>query len=101
MNEFFKMNDKSDFICLHAEYIGEVQGVGFRFTTHSIAKRFPVVGFVQNRPNGRVLLVIQGNRSVVHNVLHEIERRFIGRIDDCIKREEPLNDNLTSFSIRY
>ncbi|MDO4586975.1 MAG: acylphosphatase [Planctomycetia bacterium] len=95
------MDDRSDFICLHAEYTGEVQGVGFRFTTHSIAKRYPVAGFVQNRPNGRVLLVIQGNRSVVHKVLHEIERCFIGHIDDCIKQEKPLNNDLTSFSIRY
>ena len=46
-------------------YSGRVQGVGFRATAARIASRFPVLGFVQNLPDGRVRLVAEGARSEV------------------------------------
>ncbi len=45
---------------------GQVQGVGFRYTTSNIAQRFAVAGYVQNLPDGRVLLVAEGQPEDVH-----------------------------------
>ena len=41
-------------------YSGRVQGVGFRATVARTAQRFPVLGYVQNLPDGRVRLVAEG-----------------------------------------
>jgi len=41
-------------------YSGSVQGVGFRYTTKSVATGFEVTGTVRNLPDGRVELVAEG-----------------------------------------
>jgi len=41
-------------------YSGHVQGVGFRWATVNALKGIPVTGFVQNLPDGRVELVMEG-----------------------------------------
>jgi acylphosphatase len=41
-------------------YRGRVQGVGFRYTTREIASQFDVMGYVQNLPDGQVLVVAEG-----------------------------------------
>jgi acylphosphatase len=44
-------------------YSGSVQGVGFRYTTKSIAAGFEVTGTVRNLPDGRVELIAEGVRT--------------------------------------
>src|SRR5437016_5725032 len=48
---------------LHVFYSGQVQGVGFRYTVKSLAHGFEVTGTVRNLPDGRVELVVEGQRS--------------------------------------
>lgn len=42
-------------------YSGRVQGVGFRYTTKTVATGFEICGFVRNLTDGRVELVAEGN----------------------------------------
>jgi acylphosphatase len=44
-------------------YSGNVQGVGFRYTTKSVAAGFEVNGVVRNLPDGRVELVAEGTQE--------------------------------------
>jgi len=44
-------------------YSGRVQGVGFRYTTKSIAAGFEITGTVRNLPDGRVELITEGARD--------------------------------------
>lgn len=44
-------------------YSGRVQGVGFRYTTKTVATGFEVTGRVRNLPDGRVELVAEGNQA--------------------------------------
>jgi acylphosphatase len=48
---------------MHILYSGRVQGVGFRYTTKSVAMGFEVTGAVRNLPDGRVELTVEGERA--------------------------------------
>ena len=57
-------------------FSGQVQGVGFRYTTRSIAANYRVAGYVQNLPDGRVLLVAEGEKASLDQFLAEIDNRM-------------------------
>lgn len=44
-------------------YSGRVQGVGFRYTTKSVATGFEVTGSVRNLLDGRVELIAEGAKD--------------------------------------
>lgn len=48
---------------LTVHYSGRVQGVGFRYTTKTVAAGFEVRGKVRNLPDGRVELVVEGDHT--------------------------------------
>jgi len=83
-------------------YTGRVQGVGFRYTAHSIARRHPVSGYVRNCSDGTVELEAQGTASAVNEFLAEVSRRFEGYITDRETADvSPDDDDADDFSIRY
>lgn len=45
---------------LTARVEGHVQGVGFRYSTVALARRFSIGGYVQNLPDGDVRVVAEG-----------------------------------------
>ena len=59
---------------------GRVQGVGFRYTTASIARRYPVLGFVRNLSDGSVELVAEAEPSVLDQFVADIVSEFAGKI---------------------
>jgi len=61
---------------LEALFSGAVQGVGFRFTTESLARRFPVTGYVRNLPNGQVEVLAEGEEKLLEEFLKEIRKAF-------------------------
>ncbi len=44
-------------------YSGHVQGIGFRYTTKTVATGFEITGTIRNLPDGRVELVAEGGRA--------------------------------------
>jgi acylphosphatase len=80
---------------------GQVQGVGFRYTTHSIATRFAVSGFVRNLSDGRVELVAEGESQEVEAFLAEIARRMDGHIQDQTVDQRLASGEFSSFEIRF
>jgi acylphosphatase len=48
---------------------GMVQGVFFRQATAEEARRLGIVGWVRNRPDGRVEAVFEGPRDVVDQIV--------------------------------
>lgn len=59
-------------------YSGTVQGVGFRYTTARLARRFEVAGWVRNLDDGRVELVAEGEPPVVRSFLEAIRDSGMG-----------------------
>jgi len=53
----------------HAIIHGRVQGVFFRMETKRAADRFGVSGWVQNRRDGTVEAVFEGNRNQIDDIL--------------------------------
>lgn len=82
-------------------FSGRVQGVGFRATTVRVAANFPVVGYVQNLPDGRVLAVIEGGPAQIDAFLESL-RETMGR---SIRSEESLVQDATgdfsAFEVRH
>ena len=82
-------------------YRGRVQGVGFRYTTASIARRHPVKGYVRNLPDGSVELVVDGERDAVPRFLDEIGEAFEGNITDRTVEDWSGGEVFTGFEIRH
>lgn len=82
-------------------YSGHVQGVGFRYTTQSIAQRFAVSGFVRNLPDGRVELFVEGLEPELDKFLGELAEQMSGNIRsvDCDRRTAL--GEFADFTIRY
>lgn len=58
----------------HVEVIGQVQGVGFREFTRTIAQRLGLAGWVRNRDDGCVEVAASGSASQVEALLAAVRR---------------------------
>lgn len=59
-------------------YSGRVQGVGFRYTVKNVAMGFEVNGMVRNLPDGRVELVVEGDKTELEAFLAAIHESGLG-----------------------
>jgi acylphosphatase len=81
-------------------FSGKVQGVGFRYTVRSIAKRHPVKGYVKNMSDATVELMMQGAASEMNALVAEVAEYFRNNIDDCQRRTLVTDEEFMHFEIR-
>lgn len=84
----------------HVVFHGRVQGVGFRFRTHEVARRHPVVGFVENQPDGTVLLVVEGQNGAIERLIEEVRSTMSGYIHSHSATDHPTTGEFLEFTIR-
>jgi acylphosphatase len=60
-------------------YNGQVQGIGFRYTTRKTAFGFEVAGTVRNLDDGRVEMIVEGEKPEVEAFLEAIKDSEVGR----------------------
>jgi acylphosphatase len=84
-----------------AYFSGNVQGVGFRYTTQNLALQFDVNGYVRNLPDGRVELVIEGDDGEMDHLVQAIQQRMEGFIKRVDLQESPATNQFDRFSIRH
>ena len=82
-------------------YSGHVQGVGFRFTTHSIAHGHDVAGYVKNLSDGSVEVVVEGTPDQLDAFLADVETRLASNIQKVKCDRRPATDEFANFVIRY
>lgn len=82
-------------------YTGRVQGVGFRYTVHDLARQFPVLGFVRNLPDGTVELQVDADDKTFEQFEAAIQRAFARNITDAKITLLPVNEPFTRFEIRH
>jgi len=99
--------DKPPAVSQHVEtrrtvhFRGRVQGVGFRYTVCRIAAEFAVTGFVQNLPDGRVLLVAEGTAAELDALVGRVREtmdRYLTGLDDA---RGPATGQFSEFGVRY
>ena len=81
-------------------YSGNVQGVGFRWTTKRIAAGHSVTGFVQNLADGSVELVVQSPQGEIDRFRTEILEQLKYRIEQHSTQTMSSEEELTTFEIR-
>jgi acylphosphatase len=82
-------------------FSGRVQGVGFRYTTRSLASGFEVTGFVRNMPDGRVQLILEGSDEEMNNFLVELHKELGGYIFHQTETVRPASGKFLGFEIRF
>lgn len=89
---------------LHLRFVGEVQGVGFRWTSQMVARRLGLTGWVRNESDGSVTAEIQGEASHVgaffSQMLEEYRHRPITYVITEREDIEVVPDD-RRFEIRY
>lgn len=85
-------------------FYGQVQGVGFRFTTSEIAERYDLDGWVRNRSDGKVELAVRGADLEINRFIDEIvSQSRLSRLIDGYDSQPISGDALaeiSGFSIR-
>jgi acylphosphatase len=81
-------------------FTGRVQGVGFRFTAQRIASNFSVSGYVQNLPDGRVLLMVQGEGREIERLLAAVAEKMGQNIHSVRSIPQAALEPLQGFAIR-
>lgn len=82
-------------------YSGDVQGVGFRYTARSLARRRGVGGFVRNLSDGRVELVAEGEEAEVLAFLRDVEEAMKGYIRRTEVVEEAPTGEFVGFGVAF
>jgi len=88
-------------IAKHVIFKGRVQGVGFRYTTHRMANRYDLTGFVRNLPDGTVEALLQGTTANIQACLDELHDCFGGYLRDVNTTDQPVNPQHHDFRITY
>lgn len=80
---------------------GRVQNVGFRYFTQNAAAREGVAGWVQNLPDGRVEVFVEGDEDAVTRVERAIRSGPPGaRVDAVDVQDDEAAGTLKGFRIK-
>lgn len=82
-------------------FVGHVQGVGFRATTASLARRHAVRGFVRNLDDGSVEVAVEGDTAQIDAFVQALRSVFDRHIRDTRERTLPATGEFTAFDVRY
>lgn len=85
----------------HVFFLGEVQGVGFRYTARSFADKHTICGWVANLSDGKVELDIEGKTSDLDDFLNALKEEFKTYIKDIQMEELPYGGQYSDFQIKF
>ncbi len=80
---------------------GIVQGVGFRYYTYRIAKRYGIKGYVKNMPDGSVEVVAEGDEERLERFLQDVARGPSSAVVTNVSVEDIDPVGFRSFEIEY
>jgi acylphosphatase len=88
-------------ICERIVFSGRVQGVGFRATTATFARRRGVLGFVRNQTDGTVELIARGMSEAIDNLVADLKHQFGPKIVNFDRQLVEPGEYFRGFEIRH
>ena len=92
--------DEQDLKRVHLWIAGQVQGVGYRYSTEKQARLHQVQGWVRNLMDGRVEAVIEGEPDRVDAMVAWCHRGPGSAIVESVELVEEPPERLRNFTIR-
>lgn len=89
---------------LALSFVGEVQGVGFRWTSRNVANRLGLVGWVRNEWDGSVSMELQGTEAQIAEFFGTLPHSWGYYRPDFIiaeKSDIPPRDGEDGFRVRF
>ena len=80
-------------------FTGSVQGVGFRFTSKHVSRRFDVTGTVENLADGRVKMVCEGDPAQIQAFIVEVSQSTHGRVTNTEILDKRFSGEFKGFEI--
>lgn len=86
---------------IHAIARGNVQGVGFRATTHRIATELKLKGSVKNMPDGTVEIYAQGTQGQIDNFCKAMNSHWQGYMEPLAPDSLKTLNRYEGFEVRF
>jgi acylphosphatase len=89
---------------LSLQFEGEVQGVGFRWTSRRLAQEIGLTGWVRNEWDGSVSMELQGTSDQIARFFGRLAHAWSYYQPDYVidqKEEIPVVDNDNTFQVRF
>lgn len=86
---------------IHVIFSGQVQGVGFRFTTESIASQLGLSGWVKNIRGGDVEVLAEGEEAALKDMVSRLEEQFSAYIVKKQVSWGPATGEFKDFGIEF
>ncbi|MFP4105342.1 MAG: acylphosphatase [Phycisphaerae bacterium] len=83
------------------KFKGNVQGVGFRYTSTRTAKQYEITGYVKNMPDGTVELVAEGEKKEIDAFLSDLKEQMSRHIRDTQQQTANPSGRYSSFGVAY
>jgi len=80
-------------------FYGQVQGINFRFTAKTLAKKYNLTGWVENNEDESVTLVAEGAEENIEGLINNLKNCFQDNIENIEEKTEK-NDGLIGFEIK-
>lgn len=84
---------------VEVRFFGEVQGVGFRYTTQKVSIALDIKGYVRNELDGSVFAEMEGSSDAIFTCVGELTDRFLVSKVEILFLEKMAD--FTTFSITF
>lgn len=82
-------------------FTGRVQGVGFRYSTCNVARRFDVTGWVRNEMDGSVKCTVEGDAAELDRFVEAVKQSMSGNIRDTRIERGQATGEFSGFAIEH
>jgi len=84
-----------------AHFEGTVQGVGFRYTARSLARRFDITGYVMNMPNGSVDVYVEGPPDQIDTFFQSLKDEMGDFVQEIKIEDQIPTGRYRRFDVRF